>query len=265
MVRARCSIPKAWESITWKKSGLDENWDYSLNIGSLPKLEIDDENHCALIQSLPKVSTPAPDIAFGLKKKLFDEDEMLVNNRYHMYVQTSKGICHPWFLVETKTKGTIEEVEIQCCRGGAAFVRCTRQLVKDSNPEAFDAQPGPDLYSMAFSLALVPTLAQIYYHWANIGSDGQVRYHMHLLDSFALRKEDSCVGLQRAVNNILDWGLDARLTYIKGILDKIHTLTAENGAKKRKRSKSTGAAESQSSHGHGEEAEGEEAREGEAE
>ena len=84
---------------------------------------------------------------------------------------------------------------------------------------------------------------------------------MHFLKAFALRDEDNCVALMRAVNNILDWGLDARLTSITGILHKIHTLTAEKGAKKRKRSKSTGGSKSQSSHKHGEEVEGEEDQE----
>ena len=176
-----------------------------------------------------------------------------------MYVQTSEGIYHPWFLVETKINGTMQEVEIQCCRGGAAFVRCTRQLIQDSDPKAYKAQRGPDLHSMAFSIALVPDFANIYYHWVNTNSNGQVCYHMHLLKPFAIRDEDSCVALMRAVNNILDWGLDARLTYIKGVLDEIHTLTAKKGAKKRKRSKSAGGAEAQYSHEDGEENEGGEA------
>ena len=81
---------------------------------------------------------------------------------------------------------------------------------------------------------------------------------MHLLKAFALREEDSCVALMHAVNNILDWGLDARLTSITGILHKIHKLTAEKGAIKRKRSNSTAGTEAQSSHKPGEEVEGEE-------
>ena len=230
---------KGWEAVAWNKSGLDANWDQLLHTGSLPRLETKDENELALFESLPRVSTPKPDITFGLNRKLFDEDEKVVNDRYHMYVQVSEGIYHPWFLVETKTSGTIEEVEIQCCRGGAALVRCARQLIEDSDPEAFAAKHGPDLESMAFSLALVPTCAQIYYHWANRDEDGRIVYHMHFLKSFALRNEDACVGLLQFVNNILDWGLDARLISVKRTLDKIHLLTAEQGPNKRKRANST--------------------------
>ena len=226
---------KAWEAVAWKKSGLDDNWDQLLHTGSLPRLETDDENELALLESLPRVSTPKPDIIFGLSKKLFNKDEKAVNDRYHMYVQVSEGIYHPWFLVETKTTGGIEDVEIQCCRGGAALVRCTRQLIEDSDPDAFAAKHGADLESMAFSLALVPTCANIYYHWANRDVDGQVLYHMHFLRTFALRDEDACARLLYVVNNILDWGLDARLISVKKTLDKIHSLTAEPGPKKRKR------------------------------
>lgn len=246
-------LDKAWEAVAWEKSGLDDNWDQFLHTGSLPRLEPKDANELALLDSLPRISTPKPDIAFGLAETLFNEVEMLVNDRYHMYVQASEGIYHPWFLVETKTNGTIEEVEIQCCRGGAAFVRCARQLIEDSDPDAFAAKHGPDLQSMAFSLALVPSTAHIYYHWANKDIDGQVRYHMHFLKSFSLRDEDACAKLLSVVNNILDWGLDARLISVRKTLDKIHLLTAEPGPKKRKRVKSTG--------GHGEDMEGEDEEE----
>ena len=253
---------KGWEAVAWDKSGLDDNWDQLLHMGSLPRLKTEDENQVALLESLPRVSTPKPDIAFGLNDELFNEVEMVVNDRYHMYVQVSEGIYHPWFLVETKTNGTIEEVEIQCCRGGAALVRCSRQLIEDSDPDAFAAKHGPDLESMAFSLALVPSCAHIYYHWANRDVDGQVLYHMHFLKSFALRDEDACVGLLHVVNNILDWGLDARLISVKKILDEIHSLTTEKAPKKRKRAKSMGGHQSQSSYKYGEENEEEEDQEG---
>ena len=107
---------------------------------------------------------------------------------------------------------------------------------------------------MAFSLTLIPTCAQIYNHWASMGSDGRV----YLLKAFALPNQDNYVALIYTMNNILDWGLDARLTSISRILHKSHALTAEKGDEKRKRSKCTGGSKSQSSHERGEEFEGEE-------
>ena len=233
---------KGWEAIAWNKSGLDDNWDQPLNDRSLLSLDTEDENQRAILESLPRISTPKPNIAFGLNRKAFCEVERLINDdyyRYDVHVQASEGIYHPWFLVETSTIAQIEELELQCCVGGAAFVRCARQLIEDSDPDAFAAKHGPDLESIAFSLVLVPSCAQIYYHWANRDIDGRVLYHMHFLKSFALRNEDACVGLLQFVNNILDWGLDARLISVKRTLDKIHSLTAEQGPNKRKRANST--------------------------
>lgn len=252
---------KGWEAVAWNKSGLDDNWDQPLHTGSLPRLETEDENQVALLECLPRVSTPKPDIAFGLDNKLYNEVETVLNDRYHMYVQVSEGIYHPWFLVETKTNGTIEELEIQRCRRGAAFVHCARQLIEDSDPVAFAAKHGPDLESMAFSLALVPSCAHIYYHWANRDVDGRILYHMHFLKSFALREGDACVALLHVVNNILDWCLDAKLTSVRVTLHKIHSSTAEKGPKKRKRAKSTGERQTQHSHKHGDEFEGEDEEE----
>lgn len=214
---------KCWEAIAWDKSGLDDNWDQPLHDGTFLRLETDDEHQRALLKSLPRISTPKPNIAFGLNRKAFDKVEMLINDEYymsHLHVQVSEGIYHPWFLVETSTTVPMEELELQCCQGGGAFVRCIRYLLEDSDPDAFYEHYGPDLQSMAFSLALIPSCAQIYYHWANRDIVGREIYHMHFLKSFALRDKDSCVALLRAVNNILDWGLDARLILIQELLRK---------------------------------------------
>lgn len=71
------------------------------------------------------------------------------------------NIRYRHFLVETKTNDTTEEEEIQCCRERAAIVRCTRQPIEDTDPDASAAQFGPDLGSLAFYLALVSACAHI--------------------------------------------------------------------------------------------------------
>lgn len=248
--------PEIWGAATWFQDGLDDNWDQPLNTGSLPTLEIDDANVLELLDSLPRVTTPKPDIAFGLRHDEFTQIEKVVNNRYHMYAGVSESILHPFFIVETKTRGTIEETENQCCRGGAALVCAARQMIHDSDPDA--SQDGPDIQSIAFSLALVPTLAHIFVHWAHIDTHGGLVYHMHYVTGFPLRNKDSLVDLFRAVNNILDWGTDERKTFIKGVLKKLHDLKekeagkgsekqAEKGPSKRKRAKTAAGAKAQHS------------------
>ena len=84
---------------------------------------------------------------------------------------------------------------------------------------------------------------------------------MHFVKSFSLRDEDACAKLLYVVNNILDWGLDARLISVKKTLDKIHSWTAEPGHKKREWARSTGGQQPQTPDKHGEDMEGEDEEE----
>lgn len=108
-------------------------------------------------------------------------------------------------LVETKTtSGNIEDVENQCCRGGASLVTAARQMIGDSDPDAASSSRGADIQSIAFSIALVPTVANIFCHWAEVISANEVVYHMHMIKSFAIRDLDTAIALHHAVDNILD-------------------------------------------------------------
>ena len=68
---------KGWEAVSCSISGLDDDWDQPQHIGSLPRLETEDENYLTLLEKgLSRVSTPKPDIAFGLKERLFNKAEI---------------------------------------------------------------------------------------------------------------------------------------------------------------------------------------------
>lgn len=235
--------PEAWTSATWKKSFLDSNWNADLRTGSVPKLETADVNILELLESLPRITNPRPDIAFGLKRGAFSEDENVVNDRYQMYAQVSQGIYHSWLVVETKTNGPIEDVENQCCGGGAPLVCATRIMIHDSDPDTVTRSHGPDSQSIAFSVALVPSCANIFCHWAEAKSAEEIVYHMHLIKTFALRDDDSVVGFHRAINNILDWGTHDRKMRMKEVLCKIHRRTDLTGSKKRKKARGEGGGE----------------------
>lgn len=224
--------PDLWEAVAWEKSFLDENWDCNLRTDSVPKLETDDPNVQLILDSLPRITNPRPDIAFGLKQQAFSAEERLVNNRYQTYAQVSQGIYHPWLLVETKTtSGNVEDVENQCCRGGASLVAAARQMIGDSDPDAAGSSRGADFQSIAFSVALVPTVANIFCHWAEVISANEVVYHMHMIKSFAIRDLDNAIRLHHAVDNVLDWGVDERKIYMKGVLRKIAEREAGLGRK----------------------------------
>lgn len=196
--------PTVWKAVAWAKSFLDDNWSADLRTGSVPVLHSDEPNIQELLASLPRVTNPRPDIAFGLKEQAFSKAENVVNDRYQTYSQVSQGIYHCFLIVETKSIGAIGEAEHQACRGGASLVCATRRMVGDSNPHRMTTSTGPDMASIAFSIALVPTVANIFCHWAEVNSTDPVIYYMHLIRSFAIREEDQASAFHRAVNNILD-------------------------------------------------------------
>ena len=67
---------------------------------------------------------------------------------------------------------------------------------------------GADLDSFAFTLALVPTYAQIYVHWAEVGAVGEaVSYRMKVMGIYVMRTKQSVNSLRQAIQNIHDWGL----------------------------------------------------------
>lgn len=227
--------PEAWKSVAWKKSFLDDNWNADLRTGSVPTLHTDDLNIQELLASLPRVTNPRPDIAFGLTEEAFSEAENVVNNRYQMYSQVSQGIYHSFLIVETKSNGTIEDAENQACRGGASLVCATRLMLRDSDPNGTTTKTGADLASIAFSIALVPTVAHIFCHWAEVKSADEVVYHMHMIEAFAVRNKESAFAFHSAINNILDWGTDERKVQMQGVLNKIHDQTENTGLNKRKK------------------------------
>lgn len=70
---------------------------------------------------------------------------------------------------------------------------------------------GADLESFAFTLALVPTYAQIYVHWVELGAVGEaVSYHMNVTDIYVMRTKQSVNSLRQAIHHILNWGLFQR-------------------------------------------------------
>ncbi|KAL2056814.1 hypothetical protein ABVK25_003209 [Lepraria finkii] len=140
----------------------------------------------------------------------------------------SKGIWHSGLIVEAKTAGIIELVECQRARVGAALVNATRGLLKASG--ASIDTPGADLKSNVFSIALVPTCANLYIHWAEVIKDGQMRFYIYLGGTYTLRDDEELKKLRHNVNNVLDWISLTRKDRLKKLLAAIRTkLESEGG------------------------------------
>lgn len=210
-----------WASRLWDLDGLDESWNKEFRKDSLPKLDFTNRPAAKLvIQQNERVKNPKPDICFGVRKDFFTVQEQDVNNLYAQYAGISKHIRHPAFIVEGKLNQTVDEVQAQCCRGGAALVHATRKMVEASGADVF--QPGADMNTFVFSVALIPSTATLFIHWAEVKDDKNVLYHMNEVNMYQLKKTNAKESLRHDVNNILEWMLYQRLTWIKTILNDIH-------------------------------------------
>ena len=160
-----------------------------------------------LLNRLPRLRTPRPDLIFGLKQGALtvDQRDLALYLGGHM----RPGLYHPFFVLEaTNVSGSIEEAEIQSCRAGAAMVYCRRRFNMEAEKSTETQTSGADLDSFAFTLALVPTYAQIYVHWAEVGAVGEaVSYRMKVMGIYVMRTKQSVNSLRQAIQNIHDWGL----------------------------------------------------------
>lgn len=216
-------IRKAWEKQAWDVDHLDDNWNREFIKDSIPVIDTKgDPVASRLLAAHDRIKNTKPDVTYGLDEAAFTEAELQVNHLYNKYAGISKRIWHPGAIVEAKTAGIVEKVECQCARGGAALVNATRKLLCISGADG--TTPGPDLKSAVFSVALVPTCANIHVHWAQVREDGKTIFHMHLVDSYAIRNDAQSLLLRRRVNNILDWIVLTRKAFWKGVLARIWAL-----------------------------------------
>ena len=197
--------PAVWTERAWKDDFLCVTWsaDFARELVNT-LIKPTDSTVNKILNISPRLKTPRPDLTFGFKKGAFSQDQYDIALHIHTNVQI--GLVHPFFALEAKNvSGTIEEAEIQCCRAGAAMVYARRQFIANATTDV----EGPDAdQSFVFTLALIPTVATLYVHWAEVDSDkGKVHYHQNRVDSYFLIKRREVDSLRQAIYNILDWGL----------------------------------------------------------
>ena len=166
----------------------------------------------------------------------------------------STTLYHAFFVLECRNDRRIEDAENQAIRGGAAIVYAKRMFI--TIPDRAEALPSSDLWSpadlnaaldlphtlnsdvegkadvdsVAVSLPLVPSLAHLYVHWAEITStETNVVYHISLVKPYALLIDADLKGLRYDMSNILDWGTLARKEEIKKRMAEVKVRT-EAGA-----------------------------------
>lgn len=58
-------VPVGWAARDWADDGLDASYNRVFQAGSVPKLDSMDGNYKAILDKLPKISKPQPDILYG--------------------------------------------------------------------------------------------------------------------------------------------------------------------------------------------------------
>ena len=219
----------------WENDHLGYCLDQEFTRGYLPELNTKGELGLErLLENQTGMSNPKPDIAYGLDATAFVDVGLIANTLHRDLAQISRGILYPFFLIEFKSyQGLPAEAVNQAQRGGAVLTS-TMNLLKE-RAGILEHDQEYDLSSFAFSLAMNPYNATMFVHWRELRHEEdktKVIHHTHSLEGYALNNLDSVDKLRIAVNNILDWGVGERKTWLLGMLAQLEARYQENASTK---------------------------------
>ncbi|KAL8998381.1 MAG: hypothetical protein Q9188_006119 [Gyalolechia gomerana] len=265
-----------WILSAWVKDGLARAWQSQFDPKWIPQLDpLGDA--WEEWKNVPKVKTPYPDILYAYEVSALPATVLDAVQTFQCIL--SKGMYLPWFSIDAKGAAhAIEEAETQCARAGAAMVYHLREffdfLAKQlasfdkeqlasmtaapaanhgsptSSPAAAMHQsasaptpaafkPYADGSAIAFTLAVVPSKAHLFVHFAEQHTPIQTHYHMQDVGSYDFKKLDDLKLLRKHINNILDWGLQERKDDLEMRCEPLHEMVrmakkgkADGGARK---------------------------------
>ena len=219
----------------WENDHLGYCLDQEFTRGYPPELNTKGELGLEkLLENQIGMSNPKPDIAYGLDATAFVDVGLIANTLHRDLAQISRGILYPFFLIEFKSyQGLLAEAVNQAQRGGAVLTS-TMNLLKESaglleHDEKYDSG------SFVFSLAMNPYNATMFVHWRELRHEEdkiKVLHHTHSLEGYALNNSDNVDKLRIAVNNILDWGVGERKTWLLGMLAQLEARYQEKASTK---------------------------------
>ena len=202
----------------WHADYVLANYDQEFQKDIVDEIKSTNNNEQLLLDAMPKVKTPKPDVVYGLFPGDWctkEENDAIL--RFGRYSMPSHKLISPWFLVEGKSyNGSLEEGEVQAMRGGAALNASFRRLDKEAG--TIFTGDGPDERSMVYSLVFGPLYARINIHWAHLKDGEVVAYYTHRLKWYTMAHPDAWEDVRKAVHNILDWGAVERKAMIKKML-----------------------------------------------
>lgn len=219
----------------WQKDHLRIRYNVDFLAGCIPKIRTGDKHHDQLIDEIPRVENPKPDVAFGIYQDAFSshQQQILNNTKNNLAGPRCYGI---FLVIEAKCMNqSIEEAENQCIRSGCAMVN-TRRLLNQAatlphkgtpasgNTEAIE-YPRPDTESFAFAIAVGSSHAHMFVSWAlEKDSKDSVEWHMHFLRDYSFRRPEDLEQLHHDMNNVQDWGLGIQKDKLLQHCETIHSL-----------------------------------------
>ena len=216
-----------WTSRSWREDFLLHNRNRQFRIGCLLPLATENESVKQLIASLPRLSIPKPDLAWGVTKFAFTKAEHNINETYPMFTHPSSKRYHVFLVVEFKSDdGSLGAAKNQASRTAGALMHGLRCL-QDCSPHKAVVK-GVDDRSWMYSLALDTHGAELFVNWVYVEDDGTPVYHMHSIAGYTMKDGSHLANLNKHIANIMEWGIGERLNRIKETLCAIDAANRMN-------------------------------------
>jgi hypothetical protein len=181
-------------------------------------------NPSVLISPLPGPK-PKPDLVFGYSEAAFTENQLaaidlLVDDQFgQSYAVPDQKLRFPFLDIEFKSQaknGTHLVATNQVAGAGAIVLNGNLELIQRS----FGAEKIDFNEPQFFSVTMDHEIVRINIHWLSAPTDGgKYSFHVEGLSQHVLRDANGLRAVTRAIKNILDYGLDARLRKLCEALD----------------------------------------------
>lgn len=231
-----------WIERAWRKDDhLIGKYDADFRADTIPEIsKSGDPVLDSLLEQVPRVDKPKPDIAIGFDKKAFSRPVLEILEKYARSVTSSQFLT--FFATEAKGHdGTIGMATNQCCRVGSTmcknsfdYWKATDEFLKVQQPAQATTYPLPNKKSMSFTLALTPELAKMYVHWAEETGPEAQTWHQAEIRTYRMNMLDDIRALRLNLDNIFDWGCGLRLKKITEQAEKVAAMRATMNSPQKK-------------------------------
>ncbi|KAL8691720.1 MAG: hypothetical protein Q9218_003113 [Villophora microphyllina] len=208
----------------WVDDDLSLARDQQFRGDCVPSVKAFSKSEEKLLEDLPKVTKPKPDICYGmhrgLAKNWLTPAQIAVVDKHARFTLPGQSLILPHCVVEGKSiDGKPAEGNVQASRGGTTCTASFRKL--DEMAGTAFTGTGPDPRSYAFSVVLSPEFARLNVHWIQLEKGAVVNYQNHTLKWYMVEQKSSWRDIRNDVHNILDYGATKRKTMIAEMLSRI--------------------------------------------